>query len=95
MFKTLRFLNSVKEHISVEPIGCESESPEMEIPATITAPALPKLAYSPAEAAQVLGTCQDTIYRLLKRGKLRSSNALRHKLIPHFELERFLKSTLS
>jgi excisionase family DNA binding protein len=55
---------------------------------------LPKLAYSPEEAAQVLGVCRDTIYRLLKRGLLRSSSALRHKVIPHVEIERFLKATL-
>jgi len=55
---------------------------------------LPKLAYSPAEAAEVLGVCQDTVYRLLRRGKLRASNALRHKLIPRTEIERFLESTL-
>ena len=56
---------------------------------------VPKLAYTPAEAAEAIGVCQDTIYRLLKRGLLRSSTALRHKLIPHSELERFLKSTLN
>lgn len=55
---------------------------------------LPKLAYSPAEAAEVLGVCPDAIYRLLKRGKLRASNALRTKVIPRSEIERFLESTL-
>lgn len=55
---------------------------------------LPKLAYSPAEAAEVLGVCPDTIYRLLRRGKLRASSALRTKLIPRSEIERFLESTL-
>ena len=56
---------------------------------------LPKLAYSPAEAAQVLGVCQETIYRLIKRGLLRSSSALRTKVIPHTEIQRFLANTLS
>lgn len=55
---------------------------------------LPKITYSPAEAAKVLGVCQDTVYRLIRRGKLRASNALRHKLIPRSEIERFLESTL-
>jgi excisionase family DNA binding protein len=54
-----------------------------------------KLAYSPREAAIKLGVCQDTIYRLLKRGLLRSSTALRHKLIPHSELVKFLNVTLN
>lgn len=56
-------------------------------------PSLPKLAYSTSEAAQVLGVCELTIWRLRKRGLLKSSNALRHALIPHFEIERFLKAT--
>ena len=55
---------------------------------------LPRLAYKPAEAARILGINQFTIYRLLKRGLLKSSGGLRHKLIPHTELERYLKSTL-
>ena len=58
-------------------------------------PALPKLAYSMGEAAQVLGVSYITVHRLLKRGLLKSSTALRHKLIPHVEIERFLKATLS
>jgi excisionase family DNA binding protein len=57
-------------------------------------PALPKLAYSMREAAQVLGVSYQTVYRLLKRGLIKSSSALRHKLIPVSELERFLKVTL-
>lgn len=57
-------------------------------------PVLPKLAYSMDEAAQVLGVSYMTIHRLLKRGLLRSSNAIRHKVIPHAEIERFLKVTL-
>ena len=55
---------------------------------------LPRLAYKPTEAAIVLGINQFTIYRLLKRGLLKSSGGLRHKLIPHTELERYLKATL-
>ena len=57
-------------------------------------PALPKLAYSMAETAQVIGVTYITVHRLLKRGLLRSSTALRHKLIPASEIERFLKATL-
>ena len=55
---------------------------------------LPRLAYTMEETAQILGVSYITIHRLLKRGKLRSSSALRHKLIPMSEIERFLKSTL-
>jgi len=47
-----------------------------------------------AETARILGVSYITVHRLLKRGKLRSSSALRHKLIPMTEIERFLKTTL-
>ncbi len=56
---------------------------------------LPRLTYSMREAAAILGVSYITIHRLLKRGLLRSSNALRHKLIPLTEIERFLTATLS
>jgi excisionase family DNA binding protein len=55
---------------------------------------LPRLAYTMAETARILGVSYITVHRLLKRGKLRSSSALRHKLIPMTEIERFLKTTL-
>jgi excisionase family DNA binding protein len=56
-------------------------------------PPLPKLAYSVKETAEILGINYFTVHRLIKRGLLRSSNALRHKLIPKTEIERFLSST--
>ena len=55
---------------------------------------LPRLAYSLREAAEVLGLSYSSCFRLVQRGLLRSSNALRHKLIPAIEIERFLKDTL-
>jgi excisionase family DNA binding protein len=55
---------------------------------------LPRLAYTMGETAKILGVSYITIHRLLKRGLLHSSSALRHKLIPGSEIERFLKSTL-
>ena len=54
-------------------------------------PALPKLAYSMQETADVLGISYFTVHRLIKRGLLKSSTAIRHKLIPVTEIERFLK----
>ncbi len=54
-------------------------------------PAVPRLAYSMQETADLLGVSYFTIHRLIKRGLLKSSNALRHKLIPATEIERFLK----
>ena len=57
-------------------------------------PALPQLAFSMNEAAQVLGISYISVHRLLKRGLLKSSTALRHKIIPRTEIERFLNATL-
>jgi excisionase family DNA binding protein len=56
--------------------------------------ALPKLAYSMDETARILGVSYMTVHRLLKRGQLRSSTALRHKLIPLSEIQRFLHVTV-
>lgn len=57
-------------------------------------PQLPRMAYSMRETAAILGVCYQTVHRLLKRGLLRSSTALGHKLIPAAEIERFLQATL-
>ena len=51
---------------------------------------LPRLAYTMREAAAILGISYISVHRLLKRGLLRSSTALRHKVIPATEIERFL-----
>ena len=53
----------------------------------------PRLAYTLRETAEVLGVHYQTVYRLLKRGLLRSSGALRCKIISKAEIERFLKET--
>ncbi len=51
---------------------------------------LPRLAYSIDETGKVLGISNVSVYRLIKLGKLKPSSALRHKLIPISEIERFL-----
>ena len=56
-------------------------------------PPLPKLAFSTVETAEIIGVSAMTIHRLTKRGLLRASNALRHKVYPLSEIERFLKAT--
>ena len=56
---------------------------------------LPRLAFTMMETSEMLGVSYMTVHRLLKRGLLRSSTAIRHKLIPATEIERFLKSTLN
>ena len=47
------------------------------------------------EAAEILGVSYITVHRLLKRGELRSSDAIRNKVIPRAEIERFLRDSLT
>jgi len=55
---------------------------------------LPRLAYTMRETASILGVSYITVHRLLKRGKLRASDAIRNKVIPLTEIERFLKDSI-
>lgn len=52
-----------------------------------------RLAYSVQEAACMLGVCDKSVRRLILRGLIRPSRALRHILIPREELDRFLRDT--
>jgi hypothetical protein len=58
-----------------------------------TAGELPRLAYSLKEVAKILGISYVSVWRLVQRGVLKSSTALRHKLIPLTEIQRFLRTT--
>lgn len=51
---------------------------------------LPRLAFSLQETADMLGLSYITVYRLVQRGKLKSSGPLRTKLITKAEIDRFL-----
>ena len=70
----------------------ESEAPAAHNP-TQTATPLPRLAYTMKETAKIIGVSYITVHRLLKRGKLRASDAIRNKVIPRSEIERFLKES--
>ncbi len=54
---------------------------------------LPRLCVSVKEAAEMLNVAPISVYRLLQRGLLKSSTALRHKLIPVSEIHKFLTNT--
>jgi excisionase family DNA binding protein len=54
---------------------------------------LRRLAFSVRETAEMLGISEKTVRRLISRGLLRPSRALRHLLIPKKEIERFLEQT--
>ena len=59
-----------------------------------TAPAVPRLALSMREASEALGISYISVHRLVKRGMLKTSGALRNRLIPLTELQRFLADTM-
>jgi excisionase family DNA binding protein len=68
---------------------------EVGEPATTSAHRdLPRLAYSVRETAAMLGVSEKSVRRLVVRGLLRPSRALRHLLIPRSEIERLLKVTV-
>ncbi|MEV4662527.1 helix-turn-helix domain-containing protein [Micromonospora echinofusca] len=46
----------------------------------------------PAEAAALLGVCRDTIYVLMRSGRLRSIKAGRARLIPLAAIDEFLSA---
>ena len=52
-----------------------------------------RLAYSVQETAHMLGVCDRSVRRLILRGLIRPSRALRHIRIPRDEIERFLRDT--
>ncbi|MCC7376098.1 MAG: helix-turn-helix domain-containing protein [Verrucomicrobiales bacterium] len=56
-------------------------------------PQTERLALSVQETAQLLGVCEASVRRLVARGLIRPSRALRHLLIPRTEVERFLRET--
>lgn len=53
-----------------------------------------RMSYSVAEAAQLLGVSTKSIRRLMDRGLIRGSKALRKVIIPKTELEKFLNETI-
>lgn len=54
---------------------------------------LPTLVYTVEEAAAILKVTEKTIYRLVDRGLLKSSKALRHIRISHRSLVQFVAET--
>jgi len=63
------------------------------VPSPVSTSNPPRLAYGIAETALMLGVCQKTVRRLICRGLLRPSRALRHLLISKKEIDRFLEET--
>ncbi len=62
------------------------------ISSAVIAP-LPKLSYNRTEAARILGISANSLDRLVKRGLIAPSRALRRPLFALADLERFLEAT--
>lgn len=75
-----------KKVFMAEKIINESSEKDIQVP-------IARLAYSVNEAASLLSISEISIYRLLKRGLLKSSSALRTKIISSEEISRFLRET--
>jgi excisionase family DNA binding protein len=75
-----------------------SQPPYRTAPASIPSPAKAsslerRMTFGVRETAGLLGVSQKTVYRLVQRGLIRASRALRHIKIPKAEIERFLKAS--
>ncbi len=76
------------------PQGSAAFGQQAAMPSTThTGPSPQRLAFSVGETAALLGVSVKTVRRLINRGLLRASRALRHLLIPKKEIERFLDRT--
>lgn len=49
--------------------------------------------YSVEEVAEMFGVCNKSVYRLLARGHLKASSALRHKKISRESIDEFVRTT--
>ena len=54
-----------------------------------------RLALSISETADLLGVSDKSVRRLIDRGLIRPSRALRHLRIPRWEIDRFLRDSIS
>ena len=53
----------------------------------------PRLFYSVGEVSEMFGISTKSVYRLLDRGLLKSSSALRHKRISRLSIDEFIAKT--
>jgi excisionase family DNA binding protein len=60
---------------------------------TLVCSDLPRLFYSAREVSQMLNVDEKTVYRLIQRGLLKASVALRHKRIPAQSISEFVETT--
>lgn len=68
----------------------DTTNPQAALTTPPASPALPRMAFSVKEAAQVLAVSKVTVRRLIARRMLTCVPGLRHKIIPKSSIERFL-----
>jgi len=56
---------------------------------------LERLFYTVPEVSEMLAVCEKSVYRLLARGLLKSSSALRHKRISKASIEELISITVN
>lgn len=54
-----------------------------------------RMLYSVSEVSEMFSVSNKSVYRLLARGLLKSSSALRHKRISRTSIEEFMKTTVN
>ena len=80
-------VNSTKKHIDKKPNKGASKN---AFHTSQIAPVNGRLAYKIHEAASLMGVHTNSIRRLIKTGQLKACGRLRHILIPHQEIMKFL-----
>jgi len=83
--------NSAPRNNDLTACDVSMDATDPAVPAVASSPL--RLAYSVNETAAMLGISEKSVRRLVARGLLRSSKALRHLLIARTEIERFLADT--
>ena len=76
-----------------KPMSAEVEKCGQPGPCPTEPSAVSRLAFSLRETAQMLGVCEKSVRRLIDRGLLKTSRALRHHRVTKQEIERFLNDT--
>jgi hypothetical protein len=71
--------------------AADPKQPSLELKSDHPKPELPRLAYTLAEFAGMVGISYISAYRLFCRGKIKRCGTLRTILIPKSEVDRFLE----
>ena len=71
-----------------------TQAGDMRMPLNTIEPSK-RIFLSVEEVAQLFGLSKKTVYRLLDRGLLRSSNAVRHKMILKASVDEFVAKTVN